>query len=999
VSRTRKPRALVAAPAPIEAAAPFRFVAFGDLHVSAKTLDRAIDLLTRVGEVADEHGAEIVCLGDFWDLRNVLHVRHVDAVLSVIESWKAPAWFIPGNHDQVTIDGSVHGVRIFGPLPRVKVATDLMLDEARKLAFVPWREAEGEQEAIFQRVPDGYTVFAHAELQGATANNGKPAAGKLALHSAERFRALYMGHYHARQKLGTRSWYIGSPFEMDFGERGEPHGLALLTSDTIDPAFLDLDHYPKHYVIEPPFDGRNPLPPIRESDIVEFRGPREMLSGGLVQGIIERLPTKDVRTVPVAAPDKAGPPQFALTLADALEKYVEQESEAAQDHGADLALVSKEDLLRAGRDLLAQVPDARLIAPAGARVRVLGAFVMDFMRVRGAVNLGLENRGTTLLRGRMGAGKTSLVDAITWCIYGVTTPRKAGAAGASLRADDVINDEAEQCCVSVALEIDGKAAKISRTKRRGKTAVIEIDYDGVPPAGISDQQAIVQHLVGLPYDLWRSCVYLGQGAVANFITDADKRRKEMLSTAFSLGACVDAQKLVRSQLKTVVFQCERLRLEISSNTRALSEVQAFDYAKQIADFEARREAAKQAARDEGDAAKQAIAQCEESLGAEAQWVEARAQYDEQLAKLMKSYGEAFAGPSAASRERLGGLRTELGINQRDRARVETQIAHLKSERASGLGACPACKRPLDASGLETQIIEAEVKLRQYDVSIQEIEARLSQLLTEQVEAEEGVAARRAAIEEDIAKVRKHIDSCASAQVTFARLRDNRAAAEHRLKSARALWQHHESELNPWKAKQAEQEARVSALRAAIERDDAELRSLMLTRATLEFWETGFGQNGIPVLVLRLALFDLEEHANRFIAALTEGSITSQLSIEGDDLMVRFFKHENGQTRERTYLQLSGGEKRCVEMAFSPFALSEMIFSRCGVRVGLLVIDELTTHLGAEEKPIVCRLLRSLDRETVLVIDHDESVRGAFDRSILCSRDSGVLVLTEGGVEG
>jgi len=999
MTRARKPRTLVAQAEPIAAVAPFRFVAFGDLHVSAKTLDRALDLLTRVGEVAREHEAEIVCLGDFWDLRNVLHVRHVDAVLSVIEQWQSRAWFIPGNHDQVTIDGSVHGVRIFAPFPHVTVATDLILDDARRLAFVPWREGDGEQETIFARVPDGYTVFAHAELQGATANNGKPAAGKLSLHSAERFRALYMGHYHARQKLGVKSWYVGSPFEMDFGERDQAHGIALLTNDTIDPAFLDLDHYPKHFVIEPPFDGRNPMPPIRERDIVEFRGTREMLTGSLVQGIIQRLPTKDVRTVSVAAPEKEAAPHFALTLADALGEYVEQESRAASDHGADLAPVSNEDLLRAGRELLAQVPDARVIAPAGARVRILHAFVMDFMRVRGAVNLPLADRGTTLLRGRMGAGKTSLVDAITWCLYGVTAPRKAGAQGASLRADDVINDEAEQCCVTVSLEIDGKPAKISRMKRRSKSAVIEIDYDGAPPAGISDQQLIVQHLVGLPYDLWRSCVYLGQGAVANFITDADKRRKEMLSSAFSLGACSDAQKLVRAQLKTVVVQCERLRLEISSNTRALTEVQAFDYAAQIAAFEARREAAKAAARDEGDAAKLAITKCEESLAGEAQWGVARATYDEQLTKLMKGYGEAFSGPSAASREKLGGLRTELGINQRDRARVETQIAHLKGERASGLGMCPACKRPLDASGLETQIMDAEVKLKQYDVSIQDIEARLSQLLTEQVEAEEGVATRRAAIEEDIARVRKHLDACAEAQATFARLRDNRAAAEHRLKSARALWQHHEAELNPWKAKQSEQEARVSALRAAIERDDSELRGLSLTRSTLEFWETGFGQNGIPVLVLRLALFDLEAHANRFIAALTEGTITSQLAIEGDDLVVRFFKTEDGATRERTYLQLSGGEKRCVEMAFSPFALSEMIFSRCGVRVGLLVIDELTTHLGAEEKPIVCKLLRSLDRETVLVIDHDESVRGAFDRSILCNRESGTLVLTEGGVEG
>lgn len=991
--RSRSPRHL--APPAAAAVAPFSFVAFGDLHVSAKTLDRALDLLTRVGELAAQHQAWIVCLGDFWDLRNVLHVRHVDAVLSVIEKWPCPAIMIPGNHDQVTIDGTVHGVRIFSPITNVTVATDLVLDEERKLAFVPWRERDGEQETIFGRVPDGFTVFGHAELQGALANNGKPAAGKLSLASAERFRALYLGHYHSRQKLGTRSWYVGSPFEQDFGEAGEPHGVALITHESIEPVFLDIDDYPKHFVIEPPFK----VPTLRSQDIVEIRASREALAGPAVQALIENLPTRNVRTMSVAPPAKEGAPHFALTLADALVEYVEQMNDAAQDAGTDLSRVPKEDLIRFGRNVLAEVPDARTVVPAGADVRVLRVTVQDFMAVRGAVALDLANRGTTLLRGRMGVGKTSLIDAITWCLYDVTAPRKAAAQGASLRADDVINDQADRCVVTVELSIDGKPATIARTKRRSKGSSLSIDYEGLPPAGISDQQQFAQHLVGLPYDLWRSCVYLGQGAVSNFVTDADKRRKEMLSTAFSLGACIDALKIVRSRLKDLVVRWERLRMEIASNTRALTELQTIDYAAQVTSFEAQREGAKQAARDAGDQAKHAIQHCDEALASEGQWLEARSGYEEQLTKLMKSFGEAFSGPSASA-ERIGSLRTELSILQRDRARHQQQIVQLKSERVNGMAVCQACKRPLDASGIETQISELDLKVRQYDVSVGEMEARLSQVVTEQADAESTVAERRAALEGDIAAVRANIEKVSTAMAQFARIRENRTQADHRLREARARWTHHEGELNPWKAKQAEQEMRLGALRAAVERDDAELRSLESERSSLEFWERGFGQDGIPVLVLRLALFDLEAHANRFISALTEGRITSQLSIEGDDLVVKFFKVEDGATRERTYLQLSGGERRCVEMAFSPFALSEMIFSRVGVRVGLLVIDELTTHLGAEEKPVVCRLLRSLDRETVLVIDHDASVRGEFDRSILCTREAGgALTLTEGGVEG
>ena len=116
----------------------------------------------------------------------------------------------------------------------------------------------------------------------------------------------------------------------------------------------------------------------------------------------------------------------------------------------------------------------------------------------------------------------------------------------------------------------------------------------------------------------------------------------------------------------------------------------------------------------------------------------------------------------------------------------------------------------------------------------------------------------------------------------------------------------------------------------------------------------------------------------FMGQLLAGKVYCQLTMEGDNLRVDFYETKDGVVRERRYEQLSGGQRRCVELAFSPFALSEMVFARCGVRVPLLVIDELTTHMGAEEKPIVCEILRMLDRDTILVIDHDTAVQGEFD---------------------
>ena len=485
---------------------PFRFLTFTDLHVSAKTLTRALRVIDLVGQLATEHRADILCLGDFWDQRNVLSVRQVDAVLDALEAWKMHrAYLIPGNHDQVTIDGRVHGIRIFDAFPNITVVTEPIHDDERKLAFVPWREDPAEQARVMHEAMGDAamrTVFAHAEAPGAIANSGRVMDGRFALDPRSgKFvpRAVYLGHFHKRQKLGDRCWYIGSPFEMNVGERDEPHGVALITNEQIEPQWIDFDEFPKHYVFTFPVSAKDAAR-VREQDIVEVRATAEEIDSLKMHKTLKKFAATDVRTNTLKSKKESGAPHFALSLADSVDAFVTQETEKSETIDAS----EVDELTALGKAILAEVPDARTIVPLGSHVDVQAATVSNFCAIKGSVSFGLHKRGLVLLRGRMGIGKTSLMDALTWCFYGVTTPRKAGASGASLRADDVIHDDADRCSVTVTIEVDGKhEITITREKTRGSGAKLHID--GIdPPAGISDQQDLVNHVLGFNAALWRS---------------------------------------------------------------------------------------------------------------------------------------------------------------------------------------------------------------------------------------------------------------------------------------------------------------------------------------------------------------------------------------------------------------------------------------------------------------------------------------------------------------
>lgn len=976
---------------------PWAFVLFTDLHVRADTLDRALTLLEAVrGELTDRGLSTAVCLGDFWDQRGVLSVRQLDLLCDEFDVWGEEGKrliIVPGNHDQVSVDGTIHGVRPFDAYEHITVATDLILDPALDAAFVPWRELPEEQEAIFNRVPDGYTVFAHCEIKGATTNNFHKADGKVMPKDFRRFRAVYAGHYHKRQKLGTNAWYVGSPFEMNFGEREWPHGIAVVSSEDVEPEFIDFEGFPHHWRFKYPDDLRDFHKPV-DIDVVEVHAPGHLLGTAKFLKDLSRIKAEDTRPIPLPEEEgEEGPPAAALKITDAIPEYVKQcavEPEWDEE--------GRDRLRRLGQQILGEVPDTATVVPLGSKVEPTYVEICGFCGIKDRLQESLKGLGAVLIKGPMGVGKTSLIDAITWGLYGVTSPRKAGSSGSQLRADDVIHDEASEATVSVGVAVDDRwFFKITRTKKRGSGAKVSIegeDENGdevVFSTGISDSQDQINHVMGMPYDLWRVCVSLGQGAVANFVTDADKKRKEPLSIAFQLGACSHALKAVRREAKKLAETKQAALMEVRGQQARLETLQEADFTKEAERWEAEQKAQIDLAEKSIDDLKTRVEGFDAHLSTEPEWVEAKENCEkyiqDQYDKLTKT----------ASPERAGKIHQEMGRVNSERGAVELELnrareryRRIQDTSRSGVAICDACGQGLDPatqdsilSDLETQIETLQGRISSYDVEISNLQTQLGELMSKGSAAKSGFEAQ-------INDARERLKKCNEGLNAMARIRANREAAVTEwnrlledIKKRRDALEHG----NPFRAKMKERDEQIASLTKLLATKQQELSDVEAKLKGLEFWEQGFGPKGLPVLVLRLALHELESHANRFLSKLMGGRVFVNLVMDGDNLQLVYKEMDPMKgSKERSYLQLSGGMRRCAELAFVPFALSELIFSRTGVRNTLLVVDELTTHLDPATKPLVCRVLQELGRSTVLVVDHDQGVQGEFDRVLLMNKD-------------
>lgn len=160
---------------------------------------------------------------------------------------------------------------------------------------------------------------------------------------------------------------------------------------------------------------------------------------------------------------------------------------------------------------------------------------------------GLAEAGLFLLTGPTGAGKTSILDAVCFALYGqVPGARGAGGSTRSLRSDHADAGVAPEVCLELTLR--GRRLRIirspqwERAKKRGSGTTTEqarvvlaerTGSDWVTRSTRIDEAAqLIGALIGLTLPQFCSVVLLPQGKFAEFLQADVDRRTDLLETLF-----------------------------------------------------------------------------------------------------------------------------------------------------------------------------------------------------------------------------------------------------------------------------------------------------------------------------------------------------------------------------------------------------------------------------------------------------------------------------------
>lgn len=195
-----------------------------------------------------------------------------------------------------------------------------------------------------------------------------------------------------------------------------------------------------------------------------------------------------------------------------------------------------------------------------------------FRGYQGAFEWPARGRAVLLLGGQ-GAGKTSCLGAVEWCLFGRLAYFKSAESKTDL---ELVNSHKlnEMCRVKMVLRKDSKNFEIERIKEaRTRDTQLSVRSDGEEFDGSDAQEKIITTL-GLTFDDFYRSVYLHQEAIRGLVTDDPRHRDEAIDRLLGLDTARNLLngipvKDVKDAITELTTKKEKLETKISGATTQL----------------------------------------------------------------------------------------------------------------------------------------------------------------------------------------------------------------------------------------------------------------------------------------------------------------------------------------------------------------------------------------------------------------------------------------------
>ena len=144
--------------------------------------------------------------------------------------------------------------------------------------------------------------------------------------------------------------------------------------------------------------------------------------------------------------------------------------------------------------------------------------------------ISFEGRSLIAIVGPTGAGKSSILDGISYALYGKTAREKSATK-------KLICSRSDEARVKLTFAVDGRTYEVTRSMRRsGQSPHVLVDVDSGEHlcSGVDAVTTRIEELLGLDFNAFCSSVLLAQGEFARFMSATVSERSKILKGIFRL---------------------------------------------------------------------------------------------------------------------------------------------------------------------------------------------------------------------------------------------------------------------------------------------------------------------------------------------------------------------------------------------------------------------------------------------------------------------------------
>ncbi len=192
----------------------------------------------------------------------------------------------------------------------------------------------------------------------------------------------------------------------------------------------------------------------------------------------------------------------------------------------------------------------------------------------------LDFRGlhTACICGANGAGKSSLLEAITWAIWGKSRTESE---------DEAIHAGASDARVDFIFQNNEEVYRIIRSKGRGQSSALEFQIESgenflsLTEKGVRATQQLILHHIKLDYDTFINSAYLRQGRADEFMIRRPAERKQILVDLLKLDRYEELAQQAKDLAKQFKIQAEQIEQNLIAIAQQLERGKSIEAEQEI----------------------------------------------------------------------------------------------------------------------------------------------------------------------------------------------------------------------------------------------------------------------------------------------------------------------------------------------------------------------------------------------------------------------------------